>query len=357
MVLGHVEGFEAAFEDSADHLEEALAIAQAIGDPYAEILARVIFAQGAVWHGRYREARESCESGLTTALEHRSPNSEAFMRAALGYLAFAEGRLHGAAAETGRSFEIIAPIMPMMAAFCRGVQAEIAVAESRLADARLFAADAIAVGRETDTTGALVWGLAVRASLARPDGDAHSAEDLLHEAIEVASRSGFRAAMGRLLEALAGTVAQQARFEEAARLLGAAHALRLALGTPRFAAHEPSYEADHALVSESLGAEAFEQAWNEGAAMTLEDALAYARRGRGKRGRPTHGWNSLTPTEARIVELVAEGLTNPQIGEKLFVSARTVQTHLTHVFAKLGISTRAELAAKTSERQVRAPST
>jgi DNA-binding NarL/FixJ family response regulator len=42
--------------------------------------------------------------------------------------------------------------------------------------------------------------------------------------------------------------------------------------------------------------------------------------------------------------LAVEGLTNPQIGERLFVSRRTVQTHLSHIFAKLGIASRVELA-------------
>jgi DNA-binding CsgD family transcriptional regulator len=49
-----------------------------------------------------------------------------------------------------------------------------------------------------------------------------------------------------------------------------------------------------------------------------------------------------------VVGLVAEGLTNPQIGECLFVSRRTVQTHLGHVFAKLGIASRTQLAAEAT---------
>ncbi|HKA83397.1 MAG TPA: helix-turn-helix transcriptional regulator, partial [Acidimicrobiales bacterium] len=63
------------------------------------------------------------------------------------------------------------------------------------------------------------------------------------------------------------------------------------------------------------------------------------------------GWNSLTPTELQIVGLVAQGLTNPQIGDRLFISKRTVQTHLSHVFTKLGVSTRAELAATATRRR------
>jgi DNA-binding CsgD family transcriptional regulator len=76
------------------------------------------------------------------------------------------------------------------------------------------------------------------------------------------------------------------------------------------------------------------------------------RRGRrGTRRRPTLGWESLTPTERRVVDLVAEGLSNPQIGERLFVSRRTVQTHLAHVFAKLGVTSRTQLAAEAARRR------
>ena len=83
----------------------------------------------------------------------------------------------------------------------------------------------------------------------------------------------------------------------------------------------------------------------EGSEMSLEDALAYASRGRGPRNRPTTGWASLTPTEMEVLRHAAEGLTNPQTAERLFVSRSTVKVHLAHIFAKLGVSTRAELAA------------
>ena len=75
------------------------------------------------------------------------------------------------------------------------------------------------------------------------------------------------------------------------------------------------------------------------------------RRGRrGTRSRPQFGWRSLTPTERTVADLVTEGLSNPQIGERLYISHRTVQTHLAHIFAKLDISSRAQLAAKVTRR-------
>ena len=76
------------------------------------------------------------------------------------------------------------------------------------------------------------------------------------------------------------------------------------------------------------------------------------RRGRrGTRGRPQIGWASLTPAEHAVAGLVAEGLSNPQIGERLYISRRTVQTHLAHMFAKLDIATRAQLAADVTRHR------
>jgi len=76
------------------------------------------------------------------------------------------------------------------------------------------------------------------------------------------------------------------------------------------------------------------------------------RRGRrGTRGRPQTGWASLTPAEHAVAGLVTEGLTNPQIGERLYISHRTVQTHLAHMFAKLDIATRAQLAADVTRHR------
>ena len=71
--------------------------------------------------------------------------------------------------------------------------------------------------------------------------------------------------------------------------------------------------------------------------------------------RPTFGWESLTPMEHRVIELVARGLTNPEIGARLYISRRTVETHLSHVFRKLGLPSRTALVAEATRRAATPP--
>ena len=84
----------------------------------------------------------------------------------------------------------------------------------------------------------------------------------------------------------------------------------------------------------------------DGAALDWREAAAYAARARGERKRPRHGWAALTPTEQQVVALVAEGLTNPQIAERLLMGRATVKTHIDHLFAKTGLHSRTELATE-----------
>jgi DNA-binding CsgD family transcriptional regulator len=78
--------------------------------------------------------------------------------------------------------------------------------------------------------------------------------------------------------------------------------------------------------------------------------LGVRRRRAGQLHRPQVGWASLTASELTVARLAAEGLSNPQIGDRLFISRRTVATHLASVFRKLGITNRVQLAAEANRR-------
>jgi ATP/maltotriose-dependent transcriptional regulator MalT len=186
--------------------------------------------------------------------------------------------------------------------------------------------------------------------LARRRGDAAQAEDLQHHALRQRAEAGLRPGVAESLEALAELAADQESFAEAARLFGAAATARDGMGLARWPADQAGYDADVDNARCGLGAEAFEAAWVEGTALSLDEAVAYASRARGERKRPSSGWASLTPTELEVVKLAAKGLTNPEIGERLFIGRGTVKNHLAHVFTKLGLATRSELAAEATRR-------
>src|SRR5204862_5328963 len=136
---------------------------------------------------------------------------------------------------------------------------------------------ALDLGRQTDIIFATVQALSAQASLARLDGDAHRAEDLLHDALDLAHQVAFRTFVCEILDILGAVVADQGRFEEAARLLGAAHSGRDAIGYRQLPAHQPCYEADLAVVRDALRAVAFDDGWTVGSVSSHDDAIVYTR--------------------------------------------------------------------------------
>jgi DNA-binding CsgD family transcriptional regulator len=151
-----------------------------------------------------------------------------------------------------------------------------------------------------------------------------------------------------ILECLADQAREAGSHREAARLFGAVHAIRERRGAVRFKIWDARHETSVAALRDAMGEKDFDAAWAEGAALSTEEAIAHAQRGRGERKRPASGWASLTPAERDVVRLVSEGLANKDIATRLFVSPRTVQTHLTHVYTKLGLSSRVQLVQEAA---------
>src|SRR5581483_10170351 len=187
----------------------------------------------------------------------------------------------------------------------------------------------------------------IRSLAARALGDLTAAEDLARAALDEHEtrpvpawvRVGPLNVLGSLLIA-------SGRLDDGVRLLGAAFAeCERTQVDVTSAMRTADVDGQDDVARAALGEERFAALWQEGCSMTWTEAVAYAQRGRGERRRPKHGWESLTPTERQVVDLVAAGATNNEVAEKLFMAVPTVKTHLTHVYAKLGITTRAQLAA------------
>jgi predicted ATPase/class 3 adenylate cyclase/DNA-binding CsgD family transcriptional regulator len=222
-------------------------------------------------------------------------------------------------------------------------RAVIALAGDDLTEAREWANVAV-----TETMGwHLANALGVRARVAIAQGDHYTAEQDVHQALLLADQLGAQLAVPDMFECLARVATGDPL---AARLFGAAEAMRLRTGEVRLPTYEPAHHAALAATREALGDEDFDAASTEGAELSTEEAIAYAQRGRGERKRPASGWASVTPAEHEVIRLVCEGLANKDIATRLFVSPRTVQAHLTHVYAKLDITSRAQLVQLVAHR-------
>jgi predicted ATPase/class 3 adenylate cyclase/DNA-binding CsgD family transcriptional regulator len=333
-VVGAVAGFRGvSAECEADH------------DEFLQPITLMGLGVALAHQGDIDAARAAADKALEAAsgmdVYFRSMGEVASAMAAL-----ASGDV-GVAHDAGeRAWQYINLAQPQMAvaqrAFC---SVEVALAEGDLVPARRWADEAIAVASGWH----LVAALAARARVAVAEDDREAAERDAHDALACAVNSGVYQPLPGILECLAD-LARDVDSQQAARLFGAAEAFRQRSGMVRFKVHQAGYESSVAALRDAIDEADFDVAWAEGAALSTEEAIAYAQRGRGERKRPASGWASLTPAERDVVRLVCDGLANKDIATRLFVSPRTVQAHLSHVYAKLGLSSRVQLVQEAASR-------
>jgi DNA-binding CsgD family transcriptional regulator len=222
------------------------------------------------------------------------------------------------------------------------IHAETALAHGDHATAREWADTAVAraAGRPINTVEALLASARVAIAL----GDIERAEHDAHLALTEANAASVWLLVPHIVDCLGHVDSIDGRPHEAVRLYAAADASRQRMGVIRPALYRRVHDGDVSALRTALGDDVFADLWDQGAALSIDETIAYVRRGRGQRKRPSSGWASRTPTELDVIRLVAEGLANHDIARRLFVSPRTVQSHLTHVYAKLGVASRVQLA-------------
>ena len=187
-----------------------------------------------------------------------------------------------------------------------------------------------------DAPDAFAGSFRLRAQLARLDGHYKHAAELAHRALDLADLHQLLLARVVILEDLALLAGDLGQPDEAARLLGACEAFR---ARTRYGMRLPHRACELDKLRAALDAVAVE----EGTTLTIDDAIRYARRGRGPRGRPVEGWDALTPAEQQVSALIADGRSNQDVAHALFVTVATVKTHVAHIYQKLDLRSRAQL--------------
>jgi non-specific serine/threonine protein kinase len=159
------------------------------------------------------------------------------------------------------------------------------------------------------------------------------------------------------LEGFAGLAEARAQGARAARLWGAAEALRTGIGAPLPPEPRPYYERSMAAARVLLGEAEWEAAFAEGMAMSAEEAAEYALSDEVAHAaeRPLAGGETskpLTRRELEVATLVAQGLSTRQIAQQLVLSERTVDKHVANLLKKLNLRSRHQVAARMAEHRV-----
>jgi ATP/maltotriose-dependent transcriptional regulator MalT len=215
--------------------------------------------------------------------------------------------------------------------------------------ARELLEESLELSRRTGFREGVGWSLNQLGVICYRRGDSARASEMLRESLIAHWDLGDRWRMASVLEALAEVACSQGHLERAARLFGAAEALREAIGAPVPPCERPERDRCVAAANAGMSEEAFSAARALGRAAKLQETVSYAREVPRERPKPTAAPGVLSARELEVLRLVAEGLTNPQVAERLYLSPRTVGQHLRSVYRKLEVPSRAAAVRRADE--------
>jgi len=327
-------------------LDEFLALAG--GDPYARGWAYFIRGFLAVLKADPDAARPALQTAIAVGRRggHRDLLSEALSMAAnaenmAGDRAAAQRLIDEAQATTGPAY----PPGPLAVLQARTLDGFFG---ADLDAVRAAASEGVRLAREQGDLYVLEIMLLNLGSAALLAGDLDESKPLLAEALRMADQIDDRVAQFYLLGAFGCHAALSGQARLAGQLLGAADTMRARVGANVMPFLSPALGRAEKSAVAALGAAKFDAEFEAGKRLDRDAALGLAL------GKPAHGGAAVSgdsgagvlgKREADVARLVADGLTNKQIGTRLFISERTVDTHVRSILNKLGFSSRAQIAA------------
>ncbi len=222
---------------------------------------------------------------------------------------------------------------------------QLALGQGDLVTARSLAEESVVLYKEMGHRYGTAESLAVLGKVLAAEGDSAAARRLYEESLALSGALGEKWVIAARLVGLGEVVAAQQKLAWAAQLWGAADALRDATGVPIPPVDLADYERSLSAARVHLGERAFAAAWAQGRSMTPEQALA----AQGQKPAPPATATvtpspvypaGLTAREVEVLRLLATGMTDLQIAEKLVLSPRTVHAHISSIYLKLGVTSR-----------------
>jgi len=315
--------------------------------------ARLMFTAGVLaWSlGDFDTAQGWLEGALRLFRKHGDAKRQAGASAFLGHVARSRGRLdeanqlHHTALETYRSIGNEKGVA--WALYDLGLAAR---DRGQGDDARALHDQSLALFRKLGYRWGMAWALWNLGVLAHRRGTDAEARDHFRESLELYRALEDRRGIAQCLEGLATVIFVAGRPADAGRLLAAADALRAGLGAPLAQSDRREYDRTLEGLKAALPPAEFEEVWRIGRTLDLDAAIQLTLDAPGSPGpvmprQAVKGRDTLTPREREVAVLIARGLSNREIAAKLRVAERTAISHVEHIMNKLGIHSRAQIAA------------
>ncbi|EWC62213.1 putative protein kinase [Actinokineospora spheciospongiae] len=306
----------------------------------------------ALWLAAFLALVQGDRAGYATALDQIPDTADGHARAytshVRGYAALMDGDGAAAAGLFGAAADTLGALGDRGGQVWATYNLGLALCHAgNLPRGREVLAAAVATCTEVGEVCWLAWALWSRSAAEYLFGDRAEAEAAGLEVMRLQRRVDARTVVTFTLATLAGCAAHRGAPRRSARLLGAAAAAARTLGASlaNYAAFGSPVSRDSSLVVDAIGAAAAAEEFRAGLAMDTDAAVAYAL---GEERAPADP--GLTAREAEVAALVAEGLTDREIAERLGIAPRTAETHVAHVRAKLGVRGRAQIAAWVAGR-------
>jgi predicted ATPase/DNA-binding NarL/FixJ family response regulator len=324
--------------------EEELAIQRSLGDQPGVLAALESLALVDVRLGYPVQAREYLEEALRIGRE-LGGQSVLFTLINLSNVAHEEGdlvRARGMLEEAVAVLRAGEPIQNLSFALLNlGI---VARDQGDISNAQAYLEESLAVAERIEQQHMAALCLVNLGSVAAEQGRLEEARSRFERGLHLLAQIGDRGASAAALERCAEVAVAQGQYARGLQLAGAAAAVRQTSGLLLLPRALQQFESRMEPARRALGATVAAEAWAAGMRMSLDEAVARAVE------RVAADPAPLTPRELEVAQLVALGLSNREIAQRLVISARTADNHLQHILNKLGLSSRVQLAAWVMER-------
>jgi len=347
-------------------LTESVALLREVADERELVIPLARLGEALIWQGEPTAGVLLMQESIALCRKLGCTWELARVLLMLGYIAWLQGDLEQAVSLAQESLLLARELGDKhLIAYALNDLGYATWLQGDLVRATALAEEGLMLLRELGDKSLITLALETLGSIVLSQGDLERAIACFTEGLSVAQEQGNQTFIAWHLMGLARGAVKQNQLKRAARLLGAAE-VRYDINKELNPNQRDDYERTVGSVRARLGEQAFTAAWAEGRTMTLEQILAatepvstsepFLPAGPSPaivKPSPAPAYpDDLTAREVEVLRLVAQGLTNEQVAEQLMISPRTVNTHLTSIYGKIGVSSRSAATRYAVDRKL-----